>query len=59
MPHYAYQCDTCLIEETAWRPIELRDLHAPACPKCAKKMTRQFSAVPAHFKGKGFYKNDK
>ena len=57
MPVYDYICKNCDKLYTLTLPINGN--HKQQCPECGKKMNKKFTAVPASFKGEGFYTTDK
>lgn len=57
MPLYEYVCKDCDVLLTMQQ--SLADNTLPACIECGKKMRKKFGAVPASFKGEGFYTTDK
>lgn len=55
MPKYDYECPG----EGIVREFDLPMQHeAPFCDTCGALMARVFTAIPTHFKTKGFYKTD-
>ena len=55
MPKYDYECPG----EGIVLELELpMDHKQPYCSTCGAALARIFTAIPTHFKGKGFYKTD-
>lgn len=57
MPTYDYKCKECKVITTVTH--SLHGDHTQVCNVCGKPMIKQFGAVPASFKGEGFYTTDK
>lgn len=57
MPSYDYHCPACDKQHLVVRSIS--DDKDQYCPDCGFKMARKYTAVPAVFKGEGFYTTDK
>lgn len=57
MPTYDYKCSQCKKVYTIVHP--LNDNNKKECIKCGTEMTKKFGAIPASFKGEGFYTTDK
>lgn len=49
MAYYDFECKVCA------KVIEIDDSNPPSCTCCGNVMVRIWSAIPAHFKGSGFY----
>ena len=55
MPKYDYECPG----EGITKEFDLPMQHeAPFCDTCGALMARVFTAIPTHFKTKGFYRTD-
>ena len=56
MPIYEYECQRCSTRFEVKRSFN--DNTVVLCPKCHREAHLIFSAVPAIFKGSGFYTTD-
>lgn len=57
MPLRDYRCPDC---GHAWEELRKGQTHQDTCPKCNKKNVMVILGAPAiHFKGSGFWTNDK
>lgn len=54
MPIFEYECKRC----GHFEEFLLKKPTKKKCPQCKKVMVRLMGAVPAHFKGSGFYHTD-
>lgn len=57
MPTYDYKCKNC--NEIFTLTHSFSDEEPKLCPECGNDMRKLFGAVPASFKGEGFYTTDK
>jgi putative FmdB family regulatory protein len=57
MPMYEYRCKQCANVIAIHHPMN--DTTEHPCPECKTSMVKKFGAVPAAFKGEGFYTTDK
>ena len=57
MPVYVYKCTQC--DETVEYYQKATDLPITHCPSCGGELKKQYSVPTIHFKGSGFYSNDK
>lgn len=57
MPTYDYKCPNCKKIHTIQH--SLSDENKRECATCKCEMNRTYGAIPAHFKGEGFYTTDK
>jgi len=57
MPRYDYKCETC--ETVTELTHSMTDEGPFPCEECGNDMKKSFSPAPVHFKGVGFYSNDK
>ena len=57
MPRYDYECNDCL------KRVEIEhnfdDVRSRDCEGCGGMLFKVFTAPAVHFKGTGFYSNDK
>ena len=57
-PSYDFKCTRCSATLEQVRGYD-EDTPPPVCGDCCQSMERVFSSTPVHFKGTGFYTNDK
>ena len=57
-PVFSYICRACELVTQQVRSIDDRN-NQINCSECGLPMARYYEPTPVHFKGKGFYTNDK
>ncbi len=57
MPRFDYECRECDTTTEITIPLEKVDDYALVCGQCKSEMFKIYVATPAHFKGKGWGKD--